>query len=252
MGSELFSDYSDIYESMTVPSPVCKLCGETDVSQFRQRTISGKMYYVKYCRACEAKLSREYHAAHKEERAQYQKKYIAENKDIVREKKKEYDKNHYPLIKEDKALYDKEYAKNNRDVINNNRKNRRKNDPTYKLSHYISGRIRKILGKFGHKKKGSCINHLDYSFQELKEHIEQQFESWMNWDNQGVYDPETWDDNDPSTWKWQLDHIIPVSTFNYTSMEDEEFKKCWALTNLRPLSAKQNHLDGVKRIRHGK
>lgn len=27
-------------------------------------------------------------------------------------------------------------------------------------------------------------------------------------------------------------------------MEDENFKKCWALSNLRPLSAKQNVLDG--------
>jgi hypothetical protein len=30
-------------------------------------------------------------------------------------------------------------------------------------------------------------------------------------------------------------------------MVDEEFKKCWALSNLRPLSAKQNILDGNRR-----
>lgn len=38
----------------------------------------------------------------------------------------------------------------------------------------------------------------------------------------------------------------------YTSMEDENFQKCWALSNLRPLSAKQNNSDGVRRIRHKK
>lgn len=29
-------------------------------------------------------------------------------------------------------------------------------------------------------------------------------------------------------------------------MEDEEFKKCWALSNLRPYSAKQNIIDGAR------
>ena len=40
-------------------------------------------------------------------------------------------------------------------------------------------------------------------------------------------------------------------TISYSSMEDLEFQKCWALENLRPLSAKQNQLDGVTKIRHG-
>lgn len=33
-------------------------------------------------------------------------------------------------------------------------------------------------------------------------------------------------------------------------MKDEDFKKCWALSNLRPLCAKQNLIDGVTKIRH--
>ena len=32
----------------------------------------------------------------------------------------------------------------------------------------------------------------------------------------------------------------PKSLFNYKNPEDEEFKKCWALNNLRPLKAKEN------------
>jgi hypothetical protein len=235
---------------MTAPSPVCKICRETDVSKFRQRKIGGKLYYVKQCRACEAKLSREYYASHKDERAQYQEKYISENEDIVRAKKKEYDTNRYPHIKEDKAIYDKEYRKNNKDVINGNRKNRRNNDPSYRLRHYISGRIRKTIKQLGGTKNGSCIKYLEYSFVQLKEYIEKQFESWMTWDNHGVYDQDTWDDNEPSTWKWSLDHIIPQADLPYTSMTDDNFKACWSLNNLRPLSAKQNFLDGISRVRH--
>lgn len=72
---------------------------------------------------------------------------------------------------------------------------------------------------------------------------------WHNW---GIYDKNKWDDNDQSTWTWQIDHIIPLSEFKYTSFEDESFKKCWALENLRPYSAKQNFIDGVMRTRHSK
>jgi hypothetical protein len=35
-------------------------------------------------------------------------------------------------------------------------------------------------------------------------------------------------------------------------MDCQEFKDCWALSNLRPLNAKQNFWDGVNRIRHEK
>lgn len=66
----------------------------------------------------------------------------------------------------------------------------------------------------------------------------------------GKYDPKTWDDNDNSTKTWQLDHIIPQADLPYTSMEDENFKKCWALENLRPLSSKQNCFEGANKSRH--
>src|ERR1019366_1955019 len=70
---------------------------------------------------------------------------------------------------------------------------------------------------------------------------------WMTWDSQGDYRPETWNDNDPSTWKWQLDHIIPQSKLPYDNLNHPNLKKCWDLSNIRPLSAKQNIKDGNRR-----
>lgn len=43
----------------------------------------------------------------------------------------------------------------------------------------------------------------------------------MSWENYGDY--------------WQIDHIVPQSKLCFSSMEDDNFKKCWALENLRPL-----------------
>jgi len=237
---------------MEASSIQCKVCSDTDINNFRSRIVSGKTYYIKTCRRCESSAALVYFNAHKEERAEYQKKYISENKEIIKYKKKKYDKVYYENNKEELLDYQKDYAKNNRDKITERQKNRRKNEPEYKLRCSISGRIHKILNKFGHKKKTSCIKHLEFTFKQLKEHISSQFEPWMNWDNQGIYSPKTWKDDDSSTWCWQLDHIVPQSDLPYTSMEDENFKKCWALNNLRPLSAKQNLLDGTSRKRHSK
>lgn len=133
-----------------------------------------------------------------------------------------------------------------REIKNKRKQKRRKEDPAYRLRENISVEIRDILKQ--HKAKRSFLTYLNYSLKDLKLHIESLFEPWMNWNNQGKY--KNWNDNDLSTWTWQLDHIIPHSTLKYTSMEDDNFKKCWDLDNLRPLSAKQNVLDGVNRIRH--
>ena len=40
--------------------------------------------------------------------------------------------------------------------------------------------------------------------------------------------------------QFDADHIKPQSLFNFESPEDVEFKQCWALENLQPMSAKEN------------
>lgn len=120
-------------------------------------------------------------------------------------------------------------------------------------------RLRKVFSKSIHRelkallsdeKYVSCTQNLPYSIEELKAHLETQFEPWMNWNNWGVYNLAIWKDDDQTTWVWHIDHIKPCSEFAYKSMQDEQFRNCWALSNLRPLSAKQNVSDGAKRIRH--
>ena len=126
----------------------------------------------------------------------------------------------------------------------------RRNDPTFRLKLNISNSVRNVLKKSKNGK--STFKYLPYTIQELKQHLEKQFEPWMTWENWGVYNAKTWDDQSSASWTWQLDHIVPHNLFNYQSVEDETFKKCWALENLRPLSGKQNFLDGTRKIRHFK
>lgn len=125
---------------------------------------------------------------------------------------------------------------------------RLKYDFNYRLRCNISRTINKYLKlNFSSKNGNSILKFLPYTIQDLKIHLEKQFEYWMTWNNWGTYKKDIWDDEDQLTWTWQIDHIIPQSKLPYTNMEEENFKKNWALNNLRPLSSKQNLLESNNR-----
>jgi len=177
--------------------------------------------------------------------------YYSKCKECCRKKIKDFYINHPGY----KKKIDKEYYSKNKSIIikriNYYISQKYKTDVQYKLKKNISGRVASVLRKKSFSKNGkSILQYLPYSMLEFKKHLEAQFESWMNWNNYGKFNSKTWDDNDSSTWTWQIDHVVPHSNFQYNSMIDEAFQKCWALDNLRPLSAKQNFTDGILRVRH--
>lgn len=165
------------------------------------------------------------------------KKYQSKNKkEIAKRRKVYYEKNKNIIISKN-ALYSKKKLKL---------------DPIFRFKRSVSALITYSLNyETDFKRNNSIFAFLNYSLEELKQHIENQFvgeNSWMTWENRGVYNPETHDTDR----KWQLDHIIPQADFKFDSYEHPEFKKCWALSNLRPLDARQNLLDGCTRVRHKK
>jgi hypothetical protein len=181
---------------------------------------------------------------------EYDQNRYEDNKSDINRQSKEYRENNKDKVR----AFKREYSINNRELFKNNLKTfrvRHANDPVYRIRNNISSNISHLLRQANGSKNGKSIfDYMSYSFKELMDHLEKQFESWMNWNNYGSYDQSTWDDNDQSTWTWSLDHIIPQTDLPYSSMEDDNFKKCWALNNLRPLSAKQNLIDGVNKSRH--
>lgn len=111
-----------------------------------------------------------------------------------------------------------------------------------KVRHAFSVCISTRLKNRGSSKMGkNCFGVLGYSFEQLVNHLEKQFQPWMTWDNYGICK------NNERT--WQIDHIIPDSSFNYDNIYHEDFKKSWSLDNLRPLEAKLNISKGSKNLR---
>ncbi len=157
----------------------------------------------------------------------------------------EYDKKHgnayYRTHKEEARIYAR------------TRERKKRKNTYYRIRQSISRAINRSLKKRGSSKNNqSCLKYLPSSIEQIIAHLENNFEPWMTRDNYGVYYADQWDDNDPTTWKWNIDHIIPQSDLPHETMEEENFRKCWALENLRPYSAKQNVLDGSSRVRHKK
>jgi 5-methylcytosine-specific restriction endonuclease McrA len=70
-----------------------------------------------------------------------------------------------------------------------------------------------------------------YTFLALMCHLESLFQPGMTWENYG---------------EWQVDHIRPIASFTFTSADDPEFRQCWALSNLQPLWATDNHHKGAR------
>lgn len=102
--------------------------------------------------------------------------------------------------------------------------------PENKLHSRMGSAIREQLKGL---KNDSWINYVDYSVEDLKNHLESLFKEGMSWDNYGIPESGYFDG-------WHIDHIKPKSWFNFNSPEDESFKKCWSLENLQPLWAEEN------------
>jgi len=176
------------------------------------------------------------------------------NRDKVNLSQRKYRKRHPDKIKEQNLkfakanpTYKKEYYQNNKEQAKEWWKNRStkqkvaklKTNAKWKYKQYhtnVSYKLRCIISTAIHRslkktiKTDSIKKLLGYTTEELKKHLESQFEDWMNWDNLGLTatkEKET----------WQIDHIIPVNTFDIKKCGDKEFKKCWALSNLRPLDS---------------
>ena len=100
-------------------------------------------------------------------------------------------------------------------------------DPMYRLNRNIGCVIRASLQTNNLSKNNRHWESIvGFTLQELKIHLEQQFDSYMNWDNHGSY--------------WHVDHIIPLSSLTFDSEEHENFKLLWSLGNLQPLFGPEN------------
>lgn len=109
----------------------------------------------------------------------------------------------------------------------------------YNLYERMRTRLRKKLkhtkiaeqlrsGLLRNKNYGSYVEQVvGYTIDDLRKHLERQFTRGMTWEKFKAAEIH-------------IDHITPISAFDIKELGDEEWKRCWCLSNLRPLWAKEN------------
>jgi hypothetical protein len=191
---------------------ICPKCGcEKAKSSFR--IIEGR-YSI--CKECE----KEQHL-----------KWLDANKSRVRSTQAEWRKrNPHNAIKN--AEHARKHYALNKDSVKERIRLREKElsvTPFYRVNKAISVYMRNCLRR---KKNGLHWEVIvGYSIDALMHHLQKQFTDGMSWDNYG---------------KWHIDHIIPISAFHFSGPEDIDFKRCWSLSNLRPMWGVENMKKGAK------
>jgi len=182
---------------------------------------------------------------------QYAKKYYSEHKEGIKKRNRQYYKDNFERFKEWKKQwqeknpeYMKQYRKNNIENTKNNYKKWVENNPEKNLKRHrqwmdmkrktdlmfnLNCNIRKAMWRAlkGNKAGRHWEDLIDYNLKDLYKRLKKT-----------IPEGYTWQDYLES--KLHIDHIIPISVFNFTKPEHTDFKRCWALDNLRLLPAEEN------------
>lgn len=162
----------------------------------------------------------------------YRKALYYKYKDKENEESRKYHAKNREAINARHTAYNHDPA--NREQIRENRYKRYhaklKHDKRFMMDGAFSKAIRKELKRRNLRKPKPWEALLGYTAEQLMAHLEALFKPGMTWENYGSH--------------WHIDHIRPKSWFVYETVEDEAFRKCWALENLQPLEALENSAKG--------
>ena len=170
----------------------------------------------------------------KRNKKEYNRKYYIKNC----EKLKEHKRQNYKKNREKENERSRQYRIKNREKLNEySRLWKNKNykiDLKFNLNYKISRAIKKSLK--GNKAGRHWESLVDYPLTDLIKQLQKTIPEGYTW-------------QDFMQGKLHIDHIIPIDVFNYTKPEHPDFKRCWALNNLRLLPAKENLIKGNKLTR---
>jgi hypothetical protein len=221
-----------------------KCCNKCDLEKPLTEFKKLKKGFKSFCVLCEKQYMKIYRENNKEKLKKQKQEWYINNLDYNKNIRKEYYLTNTDKIKtkvKNYAIINKEKIKQrnkinyieNKDKIikqhNEYIKQRKKIDPLFKLKINIRNNIYNNLKRCNVIKNKKTDVILGCTYEEFKQHLETQFESWMNWDNYGLY-------NGTLNYGWDIDHIIPTSS----AVTEEELLKLNHYTNLKPLCGKIN------------
>lgn len=225
-----------MHERVVTIIKVCKNCGcNYEPTNTWKKIVATQQYCSLKC-FIEYKVRTAIGPVERRKRKQQDPAYRKKHNELVRlysatDKYKKRRKQYLQKTKEKIIERNRVYRCLNKDELNRKARDRyrvktpqRSFTVKEKLNNTISTLIRRSLKANKNGKHWESL--VGYTTEVLKIHLEKQFDKNMSWENQGSY--------------WHIDHIIPISKHHFTSSDDLDFKRCWALKNLRPLEARAN------------
>ncbi|WP_144340249.1 HNH endonuclease [Sinorhizobium sp. BJ1] len=220
--------YGDKYGRLGKKS-ICIECGRAPLKKWKEENpdkvaAASKRSAAKNAEKIKIK-GKEYYERNKENILVKASEYRSANKDAIKISKKK----HYENNRDEVIAASLKWAADNpekvRERVQRSNKKRRKS-LKIRLEESVSTYMRRGLlgGSAGERR---TFEILGYTSEQLKRHIEAQFVDGMTWGNWGIRG-------------WHIDHIVPLTAFNYETPDDPDFKKAWALSNLQPLWAADN------------
>lgn len=144
------------------------------------------------CKKCRNEVGKKWVENNKEKRKESANKYARRRTaELSTEEKKIIAKKNYQKYKSKVKLFQVEYNIKNREIIREKRraydKIRRKKDPLWKLKESCRSRVKSILKIKGIKKQNKNIEILGATWEIVKFHLERQFKKGMTWENHGEW-----------------------------------------------------------------
>lgn len=224
----------------------CTKCGEGKSVEDYHQAKKGKFGRSATCKTCKARWAKQdrekdpdkWQAWQTEWRkANPEKARATEERHRKKARKKRADRERaryrsdpekYNQITRDRRASDPEGTR----AHNKKSNEKRRSDPKFRLEQTIRRSIYSSISS-GSKRGRKTFEILGYSPEDLRDHLERLFLPGMSWENYGKFG-------------WHIDHIVPLAVHNYETPDDIDFRRAWALENLRPLWWQDNIKKGAK------
>jgi len=159
---------------------------------------------------------------------EYFKQWRKNNSEKIKEYNKQWKLDHPEYTKQwtiDHPEYYKQWYLENLEYYNQRYKNKRKTDLKFNLNCRMGIAIWATLKSNKNGKRWEDL--VGYTVEDLKKRLQSTLPPHYTW-------------QDYIKGKLHIDHIIPISVFNFDNSNQIDFKNCWALSNLQLLPAKEN------------
>jgi len=213
--------------------PRCKACVKAYQDANRDAVRARNLEWYRDNREQQIQRMKTWRTTNPEAYRACKKAHYDANRDAILERKKTY--RALPETKRKNAEYMKRWISRNRERMRQHDRKRYHATRKFDIRYCVNKRIQKrmLVSLKGAKAGQSWESLVGYTVRALMKRLKASMPYGYTWDDFLGGD-------------LHIDHIVPVSAHHFSTPDDIDFKRCWALSNLQLLPARVNCAKGAK------